>query len=197
MITKILLFIKHKIPFFWSLIELINAFLFKILYSKKINNITDKVLQEFFFKPYISRKLEYKDIKKLEHLISNQEQKRLKYFKPHKFDYKSLVKELHNPSFLMMGVFENETLVGYFFLRCFWNKKCFVGRLIDEPYEGKGIGRVMNEILYNIAWDAGFRCLSTISKHNNMVIRSHSNNKTMIILKELPNDYLFVEFIKP
>ncbi len=197
MITKILLFIKHKIPFIWSCIELVNAFLFKILYFKRINKISENVLQEFYLKPYNYKKLEHKDIKKLEHFISNQEEKRLKFFKPHKFDYKSLVNVLNNPSFLMMGVFENEDLVGYYFLRFFWNKKCFVGRLIDEKYEGKGIGRVMNEIMYNIAWSAGFKCLSTISKNNNMVMRSHSNNKTMIILKELPNDYLFVEFIRP
>lgn len=96
----------------------------------------------------------------------------------------------------MMGVFDKKRLVGYFFLRCFWNRKCFVGRLIDEPYEGKGIGRVMNHIMYNIGWNAGFRVLSTISKKNHLVMKSHANNPSMVVLKELDNDYLLVEFVK-
>jgi hypothetical protein len=72
-----------------------------------------------------------------------------------------------------------------------------VGRLIDEPYEGKGIGRVMNSIMYNAGWSSGFRVLSTISRNNHWVMKSHANNSTMVILKELDNDFLFVEFKKP
>ena len=94
----------------------------------------------------------------------------------------------------MMGVFKDNEIAGYFFLRCFWNRKCFVGRLIDESHEGQGIGRVMNSIMYNSAWKSNFRCLSTISKNNFSVMRSHANNKTMKILRELENDYLLVEF---
>lgn len=96
----------------------------------------------------------------------------------------------------MMGVFDGPRMLGYFFLRCFWNRKCFVGRLIDEPYEGKGIGRVMNSIMYNIGWRSGFRVLSTISKNNHLVMKSHASNPLMVVLKELDNDFLFVEFIE-
>jgi hypothetical protein len=102
-----------------------------------------------------------------------------------------------NPAFLMMGVFDGSRLAGYFFLRCFWNKKCFVGRLVDAPYEGKGLGRAMNGILYPIAWQMGFRCLSTISKNNRDVMRSHAGNPAMRVLKELADDYLLVEFVQP
>lgn len=86
--------------------------------------------------------------------------------------------------------------MGYFFLRFFWNRKCFVGRLIDEPCEGKGIGRAMNNIMYNIGWRMGFRVMSTISKNNHLVMRSHANNHRMVVLKELADDYLFVEFVE-
>jgi hypothetical protein len=96
----------------------------------------------------------------------------------------------------MMGVFEKDKLVGYFFLRCFWNRKCFVGRLIDYNYRGKGIGWIMNNIMYNVAWDSGFRCLSTISRNNKAVMTAHSRNPAMIILKELQNDYMLVEFVR-
>jgi len=145
---------------------------------------------------YEFRSINIDELAKLNNLITKQAKGRLDYFKPHNFDLKSLSIAYSNPSLIMMGVFLEKEMVGYFFLRCFWNKKCFVGRLIDQNHEGKGIGRVMNDIMYNIAWGEGFRCLSTISKSNQQVMRSHANNKRMVILKELPNDYLLVEFIK-
>jgi len=55
----------------------------------------------------------------------------------------------------------------------------------------------MNNIMYNTAWRSGFRCLSTISKNNKLVMRSHANNKALKVLKTLPNDYLLVEFVRP
>ena len=96
----------------------------------------------------------------------------------------------------MMGAFDKERLAGYFFLRFFASKKCFVGRIIDKPYRGKGIGNIMNHIMYQTAWRMGFRCLSTISKNNHAVIRAHAKNTSMVVLKELQNDYLLVEFVK-
>jgi hypothetical protein len=96
----------------------------------------------------------------------------------------------------MMGSFDGNKMTGYFFLRFFANKKCFVGRLIDKDYRGRGIGPVMNNIMYETAWRMSFHCLSTISRNNKAVMRAHAKNRTMIVLKELQNDYLLVEFIR-
>jgi hypothetical protein len=54
----------------------------------------------------------------------------------------------------------------------------------------------MYSIMYNIGWGGGSRVLSTISKNNHLVMKSHANNPTMVVLKELDNDFLFVEFLK-
>jgi hypothetical protein len=96
----------------------------------------------------------------------------------------------------MMGAFDDQKLIGYFFLRFFANKKCFVGRLIDKDYRGRGIGVVMNYMMYEISWRMGFRCLSTISTNNKAVIGAHAKNQAMIVLKKLKNDYILVEFVK-
>ncbi len=96
----------------------------------------------------------------------------------------------------MMGVFQDNLLVGYFFLRFFFNRKCFVGRLIDKDFRGKGIGGEMNRIMYETAWRMKFRCLSTISQDNTSVMRAHSKNETMKVLKHLKNNYMLVEFVK-
>jgi len=87
--------------------------------------------------------------------------------------------------------------VGYFFLRFFANRKCFVGRIIDREYRGMGIGNGMNRIMYRTAWNMGFRCLSTMSKNNSAVMKAHQKNSSMLVLKELQNDYILVEFINP
>ena len=54
----------------------------------------------------------------------------------------------------------------------------------------------MNFIMYETAWRMGFRCLSTISRNNIAVMRAHAKNPTMVVLKELSNDYLLVEFVR-
>ena len=195
--TRLLLFIKHRLPFIWGGIDWVNAVLFRLLHGDRLEKEAERCFREFTLPGYHFRELSDGDLDQLASLLSRQKAGRLDYFKPHGFDRKSLKRAVRNPSFLMFGAFSDDLLVGYFFLRCFWNRKCFVGRLIDEPYERKGIGRVMNQILYNTAWRSEFRCLTTVSKHNALVMRSHANNSTFHVLKELPNDYLFVEFVKP
>ncbi len=193
---KILIFIKHNFGFLWIIIEGINNSLFNLLYSSKLQLLLPDVIKEFGIDDMIVRKLVTDDTYSLFELITSQQSSDLKYFKPHGFDRDSIRKQFAKRSFLMMGVFDKDKMIGYFFLRFFANKKCFVGRLIDMEYRGKGIGNVMNNIMYNIAWRMDFRCLSTISKNNKAVIGAHKNNSNMIVLKELQNNYLLVEFVK-
>ena len=193
---KILIYIKHHFNFLWKLIEWGNSLLFSLLYKSALEKVLPSIFQELGNSPFSYRRLQVSDVKDLSDMIQSQEDSDLKYFSPHAFDSSALEKQFHNPAFLMMGAFDKERLAGYFFLRFFASKKCFVGRIIDKPYRGKGIGNIMNHIMYQTAWRMGFRCLSTISKNNHAVIRAHAKNTSMVVLKELQNDYLLVEFVK-
>jgi len=193
---KLLIFIKHHFIFIWRIIEWGNGLIFTLFYSFKMEKLLPVVLEEYTIPPFIYRRLEKTDATYLHELIARQEVSDLEYFHPHGFDLGSITRQFKNRSFLMMGAFEKEKIIGYFFLRFFANKKCFVGRLIDKNYRGRGIGEVMNNIMYQTAWRMGFRCLSTISRHNTAVMRAHAKNPTMIVLKELQNDYMLVEFVK-
>lgn len=153
------------------------------------------VFREFSKPPFLYRQLNLEDSDSLYSLISSQHDKDLEYFRPHGFDPDSLKKQFEKSSFLMMGVFDKEDLVGYFFLRFFANGTCFVGRLIDKQFRGMGIGSIMNDIMYNTAWRMDFRCMSTISQNNAAVMKAHDKNPSMIILKKLQNDYMLVEFV--
>jgi len=177
-------------------IDWLNANLFNKFYRKRFHGILEASIQKQASSFYEYRILTYSDIPSLNLLLKKLEPSQLTYFEPHEFDLKSLENIFHNPSFFRMGVFFNNQLVGYFFLRCFANKKCFVGRLVDKNHRGKGIGKAMNEIMYNTAWNAGFRCFATISKNNELVMNAHAKNPNMVVRKELDDNYLLVEFLK-
>ena len=193
---KILIFIKHGIPFLWKLIEWINSVSFVLFYQKKMEKVLPQLFIEQEVPPFSYRRLNVLDAEPLFNLIDSQISTDLKFFSPHAFDLHSIIKQFNNKAFLMMGAFDGEEIVGYFFLRFFANKKCFVGRLIDTEYRGKGIGFVMNNIMYETAWRMRFHCLSTISRNNKAVMGAHKKNSSIRVLKELQNDYLLVEFVR-
>ena len=195
MIARILLFIKHRIPWLWIGIDWLNARLYRILHQKNIAQQAELAFDEFELSGFEFRRLVAADLSELQAMLERQKSGRLEYFRPHGFDYASLEKMHANPAFLMFGVFSEQRIIGYFFLRCFWNKKCFVGRLLDQPFEGKGIGRVMNQIMYNTAWWSGFRCFTSISRNNQWIMRAHAKNPHARFVSELANDYQLVEFI--
>ena len=172
-----------------------NGRFFNILYKMRFEKVIQEVLGTSSLNGYTFRTLNLQDLTSLEVFLKNQSPERVKYFRPHDFDSRSLIKVHNNPGFLMFGVFNDSEMIGYFFLRCFWTRKCFVGRLLDKRFEGKGIGKEMNRIMYNTGWKSGFRVLSTISSDNILVMRSHANNPSITILKKLKDNYMLVEFL--
>jgi len=192
---KLLIYIKHHLKFLWRVIEWGNTTLFRALYVERMHSVVPGVFLEFTLEPFLFRRLLISDAGKLHALIQKQNASDLEFFRPHGMDMKAIERQFSDTAFLMMGVFKDDDLIGYFFLRFFCNRKCFVGRLIDTGYRGRGIGEVMNSIMYETAWRMRFRCLSTISRNNKLVMHAHERNSKMKVLKELRNDFLLVEFI--
>lgn len=193
---RILIFIKHHLGFLWKIIDWGNGLVFRWIHRSKMYKVLRMVMAGEEGSSLTYRKLQVSDMEALRDFISSQPKDDLNYFSPHPFDLNALQSQVKKPAFLMMGTFDGQKIVGYFFLRFFANKKCFVGRLIDREYRGQGIGLVMNTLMYETAWNMGFRCLSTISKNNKAVMGAHAKNPTMRILKELQNDYMLVEFVR-
>lgn len=193
---KILIFIKHNLKPLWRFIELFNDILFLMFFESRMEKVLSDIFRVYEKEIFEYKRLDSSDSESLYDLIQAQPSSDLQYFHPHDFDLISLRKQFDKNAFIMMGVFDDKKLIGYFFLRCFINKKCFVGRLIDKPYRGTGIGQVMNRIMYETAWGLYFRCLSTICTHNESVMKAHARNPLMKKIKELENDYILVEFIK-
>ncbi len=194
--VKFFLFIKRELIVVWNFLEDINGFIFNKFYANDFNKTIDTLLSKPQVNSYTYHKIEQNHLQGLSRFFERQDAESFKFFNPHSFDLQTLERLLKNPSFIMMGVSEGNKIIGYFFLRCFFNKKCFIGRIVDKDYQKRGIAKGMNEIMYETAWQNGFKCLTTISKHNKAIVQLHQKEKDTVILKELANDYYLVEMKK-
>lgn len=194
--TAILIFIKHHIPFIWHIVEYTNSLLFSIIYSKRLELIDSKYSQFKNHGGYPIRTLQMEDMIALSEFFIRQPADSFEYFQPHAFDYKSLVKKNKDKSFIMIGVFSNNEIVGYGFLRCFFNGKAFRGKIVDISHQGHGIAKQIGSILTDMAILMHLRLFATISKDNvKSISSSHAVNKIKI-LKELPDNYIYVEYLQ-
>jgi hypothetical protein len=192
---RILLFVKHRLGFIWRIIEYLNGVLFGLLFAKRFGTVLENELKNACTDQYQYRVLLPTDAGALQVFLTKQPEEQTRFFKPHAFDKGTLLRLLHNPSFIMMGIFAGEQIVGYFFLRCFVNKKCFIGRIVDAGYQRQGLAKSMSNIMYRTAWASGFQCLTTISKNNRAIFDLHQKEKNIQVLKELPDHYLLVEML--
>lgn len=191
---KFLLLLKSKYSISWRLIEWLNGFLFGIFFRRRFVNLLHSTLEEHNYQTFHFKEITKSDLSKLELLLNTIEPGQATFFEPHGLTYKDLKYQLRNKGFLMMAAFDKEELVGYFFLRCGINKKCFLGRYIHPDYRNKGLGKTMNEILYQSAWSLGFRLFATFSKDNQQIFHAHKNNLYIEKISDLKQNYVLVEF---
>ena len=189
--------IKTKHPKLWSVIEKINSWIFGIFYARLLHHKLALLMKLASDNTIVFRLLTRQDKTSLLQLLNSLEPELTGYFEAHDFTDAAIIKHLNNKGFIMIGAFHGGKLVGYFFLRAGINKKCFVGRLIHRDFRNKGIGSKMTRILHHASWQSGYRVFATLSPHNTPVIQSHKNNDNMKLLKELPDNYWLVEFVKP
>lgn len=192
--VRLLVYIKHHLAFIWSWVEWGNSFLFNLLYGKKLRkaipDVLDKIDSEYQF-----RWLRKEEMSQLADFFTKQSDSAYEFFKPHGFDLKSLVSKNKDKSFIMIGAFSGNEMVGYCFLRCFFNKHVFRGKIVDIQYQGRGIAKMMGRLTTEICQLAGFRLFATISRNNVKSISSSKAVNDICIIKELPNDYLYVEYL--
>lgn len=124
-----------------------------------------------------------------------QPEEAFKFFRPHGFDEKSLLKLCRNKGFLAYLVMDGEEVVGYFFLRCFFTGKCFRGYMTDHRHRRKGINRLMGEVATDIAVSLGLRMYGSISPRNQASMLSAKSVNDVKILQTLENGDYLVEYL--
>lgn len=188
--------IKQKFPFIWDFIQTINGLIITVLYRHKIENSIIVAFNKIENNDFIYRKVERSDLSKLIELIQQQPHGFDAFFKPHGFDEFTLNKIFKNKSFLMLGAFDGDKIIGYFFIRYFANKSSFRGKIVDINYQGKGIAKKMGIIMTEISLGAGFRLFATISKQNLSSIASSKAVNKINVIKDLKDGYLLVEYFQ-
>ena len=167
--------------------------IFSIRYGKKLKRFTFSTVPEGY------NLVSIKEIptEKMVEFFCHQPEEAFTYFRPHGFDAKSIKRLQKNRAFLgfVLQDKENNNIAGYCFNRCFFYGQGFRGRMVDVNCRGKGLGTSMNKILNEVGFGIGLRLFETVSKDNVASYRSALSASDVRILKELPNNELFLEII--
>lgn len=185
--------IKIACPWVWNMIECLNGKLVSLLYGKRI--LTASQILGNDYGTFNFRVLTVEDAQSLVDLIARQPKGFDVFFKPHSFDLRTFKKVLSNKTYLLIGAYNSSSLVGYCFIRFTVNKAAYRGKMVDKAYQGKGIAKTMGILMTKIAVGAGFRLYATISKHNLASLKSSKAVNDIRIIKELPDDYVYIEYV--
>ena len=185
--------LQSGMPWLWNVVEWGNSVLFSWRYGRKLKEIP--AIEENYNDHYLIKEVEIVDVERLAYFFSEQPKEAFAFFNPHGFDFQSLSRLVRRKSFLMFLVIEGDDIVGYFFLRCFVFGKCFRGKMVDYRWRNRGIAKLMGLASTDIAQKLGLRIFGTISKENVTSMASSAAVNEIRIIKELPNDYVYIEYL--
>lgn len=189
MIYELTHFLQKKVPFVWEAIEWGNSLLFYNRYGKRLSQVHVVLGSYSGFS-----EVESVHVSELAGFFDSQPDVAFRFFMPHAFDEKTLRKLLKRKSFLMYCVRDSESrIVGYFFLRCYFIGRAFLGKMVDVNAQGKGIGTQMCLCAMEISKALGLRMFETISKDNIASLRSTEKVLNVRIVEEMENGYLYIE----
>lgn len=193
MLYKLAHIIKERFGFIWDFIEWVNATLFCITHKKQLKTLP-AVLSECSSE-YKFRLAEPSDVDALVKFFANQPEEAYEFFKPHDFDAKAIKKVVNNKAFQTIIVCHEQVIVGYFFLRCFINGKCFRGKIVDKNWQGKGIAKQMGIVMTKVSQTLGMRMFGSISPENYASLASAKASNEIKIHQTLENGYYYIEFL--
>jgi hypothetical protein len=193
MLYKLAHIIKERFGFIWDFIEWLNATAFSLTHRKqlkKLPQVLDSCSGEYQF-----RLAQPSDAPALVTFFANQPEEAFEFFKPHDFDAKAIKKVIANKAFQTIIVWHDQTIVGYFFLRCFINGKCFRGKIVDKNWQGRGIAKQMGIVMTKVSQALGMRMFGSISPENYASLASAKASNEIKIHQTLDNGYYYIEFL--
>lgn len=203
-------------PWLWDLVDLLNSWLFVLRYGRKVIDVNLEIRPERLDLRDSGLELRVVPIneiatEKLVEFFAKQPEEAFKYFNPHGFDAKSIKKLQRNKAFLGYVLLEIRDgslelrdlslengdcrIAGYCFIRAFFHGKGFRGRMVSIDFRGMGLGTYMNKILNKVGFGIGLRLFETVSKDNTASYRSALSASKVKILKELPENELYLEIL--
>lgn len=175
----------------WDMVEWGNSEMFALQHRKGLKELP-ALLEKYTDRFAVIQALET-DAAALAKFFNEQPEEAFKFFHPHEFDEKSLLKLIRRKSFLMFLVKDGEEIVGYFFLRCFANGNTFKGRIVDARRRNQGIAKLMGNVINEVVLHLGLRLFTTISPENYASLASTKAVNDIKIVRTLENGYYYIE----
>ena len=191
MLYRIAHILQDRLPFLWDIVEWVNSTLFVLRYGKRLKCIP--TILNKYGGVYQFRQATSSDIEDLVAFFQEQPSLSYEYFKPHDFNAKTIKKLVKRKSHLFFIVLDHHKVVGYYFLRSFFMGKSYLGKIVDENYRGKGIGKLMCLSAMEVAVSVGLHMYETISKDNLASLYSSQKVLDVKIIEEMDNNYIYVE----
>lgn len=191
MLYEIAHIIRDKFGFLWEMVESVNGWLFACRYRSKLKGVNEVLAP--LSTEYTVRQTMETDVIPLVQFFKEQPEEAFEFFKPHEFEEKSVRKIVKNRAFQTFVVVDGERLLGYFFLRSFFNGKSFRGRMADYRTRGMGIGKLMAKAIEQVAVYEGLRMFASISPENLASLESAKAVSDVKVIKTLENGYYYIE----
>src|SRR5574344_102499 len=185
MLYRLAHYLQNHCSWIWDGIEMVNSFLCGLRIGKQ-DDLKNCLLQDV-------RLADKNDAGRLADFFAQQPMENFKWFRPHAFDEKTLRELLERRSYIIYVQEEDGEMIGYAFLRCFMNGKCFLGKMVDYRHQGKGVSTKLCEVGMNIADRIGFRMFESINKGNIGSMKSSQKACDVIVVEELENGDILIE----
>ena len=185
-------FLRDKCPWIWDLVERFNSFLFYIRYGRKEKQLPE--ILERYQDEYRIELIERKHLDGLTRFFQEQPEEAFEFFRPHAFDRKTLGKLQKSKAFLSFVVQKEDTIVGYFFLRCYFMGKCFRGYMVDYRWRNKGISKLTAKVMTDVATMLEIPSYGTIAPENMASMKSQGAVNDIKIIEQLANGDYYVEY---
>lgn len=191
MLYEIAHIIKERLSFLWDAIEWGNAELFALIHRKEMKLIPE-LLAECSGR-YQLRVATKEDVELMRAFFDAQPDEAFRFFRPHGFDEKGIMRVINNKSFLTFIAMDGEDIAGYFFMRSFVNRKTFKGYMVGIDHRGQGVAKEMGLAMNRVAKELGLRMFKSISPENPASLGVTNKVNDIKIIKTLNNGDMLVE----
>ena len=185
MLYELAHWLQSKCPWIWQGVETFNS----LLCGMKMGNrqkLKDCLTADV-------RIADVNDAGLLADFFARQPEESFKWFRPHAFDEATMRNLLERKSYIIYVQEEEGNIIGYAFLRCFINGKCFLGKMVDVNHQGKGVCTKLCKVGMNIAVKTGFRMFESINKDNIGSMKASQKACDVIVVEELENGDVVIE----
>jgi len=190
--------LKNRIPILWNIIEYTNGLLIHLFYGSMLDEISRKMINSKHLLKYKCERAKITDTDKLYQYMKRLGEEDIVYFKPFEFDKSSISNVLASGTYQLYLVYETDgnNIIGFFFIRYFINRKCFLGFYVDSEFRSRGIGKAMIRAIADSIHFSCFQLYSTVCEENQASLNAHLSAAPFEIIERLNSNEIVLRLNK-